>query len=214
MVRIAYMAAAITIPPLASIAWRGFSLLNAFVALIWLAALLAFFFFAVAYGILLHGLATLFAFVIILRHRRPGNEDHKFTPRRLIDYAIGLYLILSTSLTGSLLWYGINAPNGEPADNAAVERGSKIFVTSCHACHGTNNELAPSLDGIVGKEVAANPSFDYSAALRGKEGVWTENTLSRFLLAPDQFSPGTKMAISPLTADEARDVIAFLRSGR
>ncbi len=64
---------------------------------------------------------------------------------------------------------------------------------TCHASEADASALAPSLRGIVGRPVASEPEFAYSAAIRRLGGVWTEDRLSDFLQDPDGFAPGTRM---------------------
>jgi hypothetical protein len=86
---------------------------------------------------------------------------------------------------------------------------------TCHASEAGAAAVAPSLRGIVGRPVASDTGFTYSAGLRRLGGVWTEDRLSDFLQNPDGFAPGTSMQEGQI-ADPAlrRAIIAALKRHR
>ena len=99
---------------------------------------------------------------------------------------------------------------------ADVARGAKLF-RKCAACHTTNkgdkNKLGPNLWNIVNGGLGQAAGFRYSAALTGKGGNWSYDSLDAFLTKPKAYIPGTKMAFAGLKKMRDRaDLIAFLRS--
>ena len=75
----------------------------------------------------------------------------------------------------------------------------------CRRCHepiGKAKAIAPSLKGVVGRNVASIPDFSYSQALGAVEGIWTEESLMKFLGSPHEFAPATTMGSDGVT-DEA-----------
>jgi len=73
----------------------------------------------------------------------------------------------------------------------------------CRFCHtvGQNDKhlAGPNLYAVFGQRAATAPNFHYSKAMAeaGRKGlVWDEATLDRYLAGPDEFVPGTSMAIS------------------
>lgn len=116
-----------------------------------------------------------------------------------------IVLLLST---GMLL--GACGEAGPKVDQAAVERGQKVFAT-CSACHtvGSDHMVGPGLGGIVGRPAAQAAGFAYSDALKAANFNWTEERLVAFLSTED-YLPGTNMVITPLAPAEARDVVAYL----
>ncbi len=100
------------------------------------------------------------------------------------------------------------------ADPAA---GAKV-AAKCKACHGFDkggpNKVGPNLWDIVGaKQAHLGDAFKYSDALKGLGGEWTYDALDKFLTAPKEYVPGTKMVFPGLKKPEDRAaVIAYLRS--
>src|SRR5215208_6390551 len=100
--------------------------------------------------------------------------------------------------------------------NATPERGENS-AKKCQACHtfnkGEPNRVGPNLYGVVGRDRASVPGFNYSAAMKGKGGKWTIEDLNAFLTNPRGFIPGTSMTFQGLPrGSERADVIVFLNS--
>jgi cytochrome c len=101
------------------------------------------------------------------------------------------------------------------ADMAA---GEKVFA-KCKVCHsvakGAPNKVGPNLFGIVGRSVAENATFTYSApmaALKGKKS-WTEAELDVYLANPKAKVAGTKMIFTGLPNKADRDnLIEWLKA--
>ncbi len=99
-----------------------------------------------------------------------------------------------------------------------IERGRQLFA-QCVLCHSATGELAvgPDLTRIVGKRIAADPSFEgYSPALSAfghAQGAWNEALLDSFLKSPKALVPGTSMGFDGFDAEQDRAaLIAYLRS--
>ncbi len=105
------------------------------------------------------------------------------------------------------------------AQDGDAAAGEKVF-NKCKACHmvgdGAKNRVGPTLTGIIGEPIAANPDFKYSDAFLAKkdEGwVWTPEVLSEYLEDPRGHIEGTKMSFAGLKKPEERaDVIAYLQT--
>lgn len=81
--------------------------------------------------------------------------------------------------------------------------GAKAFNLQCAGCHAARTSpMAPALAGVAGSAVASAPGFAYSAALKAKGGVWSDDRLDAFLASPTAFAPGTRMPTA--VADPAR----------
>lgn len=96
-----------------------------------------------------------------------------------------------------------------------AEAGAKVF-RKCQACHAVGedakNKVGPILNGIVDRQVATVPDFDYSdALLEMTDNTWTPEALAAFLEKPRDYAPGTKMTFAGLRKEEERaNVIAYL----
>ncbi len=99
--------------------------------------------------------------------------------------------------------------------SANAEAG-KSATTVCKACHSFNkggpNKIGPNLYGVVGNDIASHEGFNYSDALKGKEGKWTFEKLSKYLEAPNDWAPGNKMSYQGIKDDQKRaNVIEYMR---
>lgn len=101
--------------------------------------------------------------------------------------------------------------------SADVEKG-KVAAKQCQACHtfekGGPNRVGPNLWNIVGDERGKDRGgFNFSAAMKGKGGEWTDEELNKFLANPRGYIPGTNMTFAGLSRDSQRaDLIAFLHT--
>jgi cytochrome c len=102
-----------------------------------------------------------------------------------------------------------DAATGEPVGSVLVEtasdplaayagdRGAEIF-RACIACHTLNAEqgirAGPTLSGIFGRRIATAPGYNFSAALKRLDIVWSPETVAKlFEVGPAAYTPGTKM---------------------
>jgi cytochrome c len=97
-------------------------------------------------------------------------------------------------------------------DKEAIRRGTVIFE-NCAACHALDGKavIGPPLNGVVGRKVGSVPGFAYSDAFRNGGFTWTPEKLSAFLQNPESI-PGTNMVATPLSEQDANDVVALLQS--
>ena len=104
-----------------------------------------------------------------------------------------------------------------PPPPEQVKAGEQIAEAQCSACHsfdkGGSAMIGPNLYGVVGRPIAGDASYSYSAALSAHHGPWTVATLNDWLRKPQAFAPGTKMGYPGLAGDTDRAaVVAYLRS--
>jgi cytochrome c len=107
-------------------------------------------------------------------------------------------------------------PIEELLASASVEKG-QATAKQCQACHtfdkGGPNRVGPNLYGIVGRQRASHPGFNYSAVMKAKGGTWTIDELNQFLTHPQGYFPGTAMTFAGLSREAQRaDVIAYLNT--
>jgi cytochrome c len=100
--------------------------------------------------------------------------------------------------------------------SASTEKGENS-AKKCQACHtfnkGEPNRVGPNLYGVVGRDRASTPGFNYSAAMKAKGGKWTIEELNAFLANPRGSIPGTSMTFQGLPrGSERADIIVFLNS--
>jgi cytochrome c len=101
--------------------------------------------------------------------------------------------------------------------SADPARGEEVFK-KCAICHsaekGGPNLIGPDLYGVIGRKIASHEGYDYSPALKAKEGDWDYEKIDHMIENPNAFAPGTKMALFPGLPDakQRADVLAFLRT--
>ena len=101
------------------------------------------------------------------------------------------------------------------ADPARGEADTK--KQGCIACHtfveGGKAGLGPNLYSVVGGPQAHMEGFNYSNALKSKQGKWTYDELNKWLTKPAAYAPGTRMTfVGVKDAKERADIIDYLRS--
>jgi cytochrome c len=99
----------------------------------------------------------------------------------------------------------------------ATANGEMLFRQRCQVCHSVAATgavgMGPNLKAVVGRKAGAT-MFAYSSALKQSKLVWTAATLDRFLTAPTQMVPGTRMVISVPDPAQRAAVIQYLISAR
>ncbi|MEX1061115.1 MAG: c-type cytochrome, partial [Methyloceanibacter sp.] len=79
-------------------------------------------------------------------------------------------------------------------------RGADV-AKKCAICHsfdkGGPNLIGPNLYGVLGRKIASHEGYEYSGALKAKEGDWDYAQIDHMVENPNVFAPGTKMALFP-----------------
>ena len=95
-----------------------------------------------------------------------------------------------------------------------ISHGEKVFK-KCSACHsieaGAGNKIGPALYNVVGRKIAAVEDYKYSKALVEYKKNWSFEELNGFLIKPQKWIKGTKMAYAGLRKEKDRaSVILYL----
>lgn len=100
-----------------------------------------------------------------------------------------------------------------PAPAADAVRGEALYKR-CVACHSIErNRTGPKHACLIGRPAGSVEGYAYSKALVASGLVWDEATLDRFLAAPREAVPGTKMTYAGVKdAAERADLIAYLKT--
>ena len=99
---------------------------------------------------------------------------------------------------------------------ADLAHGEKVFK-KCSACHsieaGGGNKIGPALYNVVGRKVAALEDYKYSKALIEYKKNWSFEELNGFLIKPQKWIKGTKMAYAGLRKEKDRaSIILYLNN--
>ncbi|MDP9096977.1 MAG: c-type cytochrome, partial [Pseudomonadota bacterium] len=109
-------------------------------------------------------------------------------------------------------------PIGVLLASADATQGEALTKSQgCVACHSFNQGgkagVGPNLYGVIGGPHAHMQGYEYSAALKGKQGPWTFAAMNEWLTKPSAYAPGTKMSYAGLTDPKKRaDIIEYLRT--
>jgi cytochrome c len=104
----------------------------------------------------------------------------------------------------------------DPLAAYAGDPGADVF-RACIACHvlrpDQGNRAGPTLAGIFGRRIATLPGYNFSAALRALDIVWTPETVSKlFEIGPTALTPGTKMPEQRIgSAGDRAALVEFLK---
>ena len=92
--------------------------------------------------------------------------------------------------------------------------GEKVFK-KCSACHmivsGGKNMIGPNLWGVIGRTAGAVSDYKYSKAMVAYGKEWTFEEMNSYLIKPQAYIKGTKMAFAGLRKEKDRaSVILYL----
>lgn len=84
---------------------------------------------------------------------------------------------------------------------------------ACHSLQPGKHGIGPSLVGVYGTKAGDIPGYNFSAPLKASGLTWDDATLDKWLAAPMQTVPGTKMTYGGLKDPAKRaELIAFLKT--
>ncbi|MFI5395586.1 MAG: c-type cytochrome [Candidatus Binatia bacterium] len=118
-------------------------------------------------------------------------------------FVTSLLVLLAAGLIGSAT---------APAETTAGEAVFKSRCANCHTLTGGLSTIAPDLTGVVGRKAGSLKGYQYSAALRTSDIVWTAEKLEQWLSSPHGVAVETEMAFTGLKGEKEReDLIGFLK---
>ena len=94
--------------------------------------------------------------------------------------------------------------------------GEKVFK-KCTACHqiasGGKNMIGPNLWNVIGRTAGSVSDYKYSKAMIAYGKEWTFEEMNSYLVKPQAYVKGTKMAFAGLRKEKDRaSVILFMNS--
>ena len=97
-----------------------------------------------------------------------------------------------------------------------VAHGEKVFK-KCSACHmiaaDGKNKIGPNLWGVIGRTAGAIDDYNYSKAMKAYAKEWTFGEMNSYLIKPQAYIKGTKMAFAGLRKEKDRaSVILYMNS--
>ena len=97
-----------------------------------------------------------------------------------------------------------------------LAHGEKVFK-KCTACHqiavGGKNMIGPNLWGVIGRTAGSVSDYKYSKAMVAYAKQWSFEEMNSYLIKPQAYVKGTKMAFAGLRKEKDRaSVILFMNS--
>ena len=94
--------------------------------------------------------------------------------------------------------------------------GEQVFKRLCSPCHEIGPDakikLGPPLNGVDGRKSGTFDGFNYSPANKSSGITWGEETFPKYIRAPMQEMPGTRMAFVGIRNDkDIADLWAYLK---
>ena len=97
-----------------------------------------------------------------------------------------------------------------------LAHGEKVFK-KCSACHmiaaDGKNKIGPNLWGVIGRTAGSITDYKYSKAMKAYAKEWSFEEMNSYLIKPQAYIKGTKMAFAGLRKEKDRaSVILYMNS--
>jgi len=94
--------------------------------------------------------------------------------------------------------------------------GEQVFKRFCSPCHdigeAAKTKLGPPLNGVDGRQAGTFEGFNYSPANKSSGITWSDESFPKYIRAPMQEMPGTRMAFVGVKNDkDIADLWAYLK---
>src|SRR5215470_5909027 len=94
--------------------------------------------------------------------------------------------------------------------------GEQVFRRLCSPCHDIGEDakikLGPPLNAIDGRKSGSFEGFNYSQVNKNSGITWNEESFTKYIRAPMQEMPGTRMAFVGIKNDkDIGDLWAYLK---
>ena len=152
----------------------------------------------------------------------PGSTATlRFDEPMVIPYTCGVHppmvgvIVVGVPQSGGSASISSSGQNLDMGDISGDPIAGKKVFNKCKTCHLMEkdgvNRIGPNLFGLIGRKSGTAKGFNFSRAMKEANIIWDENALSRYLVKPKAFIPGTKMAFPGLdTEQEIWDVISYI----
>ena len=141
---------------------------------------------------------------------------HVDKPKQSAYKIEGLESAVASTSSGSKMKVVEKVDIGQLLALGDLAHGEKIFK-KCSACHmiasGGKNMIGPNLWGVIGRTAGSISDYKYSKAMAAYAKQWNFEEMNTYLIKPQAYIKGTKMAFAGLRKEKDRaSVILYLNS--
>ena len=160
--------------------------------------------------------AVLMTVLIVIGINKLGDSIfHVEKPKQSAYKVEGVELVSSTGITADVKEV-VQLNIREILALGDTAHGEKVFK-KCSACHmiasGGKNMIGPNLWSVIGRTAGSVTDYKYSKAMVAYGKEWTFEEMNSYLIKPQAYVKGTKMAFAGLRKEKDRaSVILFMNS--
>ena len=160
--------------------------------------------------------AVLMTALIVIGINKIGDSIFYVEKPKQSAYKIeGVELVSSTGITADVKEV-VQLNIREILALGDTAHGEKVFK-KCSACHmiasGGKNMIGPNLWSVIGRTAGSVSDYKYSKAMVAYGKEWTFEEMNSYLIKPQAYVKGTKMAFAGLRKEKDRaSVILFMNS--
>ena len=156
--------------------------------------------------------AILLVALLVIGIGKVSNVVFKVNQPEKAGYEVDVETVVTTETTEEVVKEEVNI--AALLSTGDLAHGEKVFK-KCSACHsiesGGGNKIGPALYNVVGRKIGSISDYKYSKALIEYGKNWNFEELNGFLLKPQSWIKGTKMAYAGLRKEKDRaSIIKYL----